>query len=565
MKIILSGHKLLFTLIIAVSILNAGINVAAAVLLQKILDSVTGQDWQLFRLMVLLVPCYVALAAVTGSLGEVLNKKLIARIICQIRGEAYNGIIQREPARFRTVNTAEYISALTNDIKLIEDNTLIPFLQSVNFSLIFIGTVIALLYYSPLIALLIFGCLCLMYLVPAVFGKAIARHQEKLSESLAVFTTNLKDQLSGFEVIHSFHLTSRMLNKFKVKNEEVTEIKYDADRMTMISAGLAQALAAGTQLLVVLVTGWLVLRGHMTAGVLLAILQLSALFVQPVGLIMENLAKIKSTKPIWDRLDGLKRQEISVFSGTLPLTFETTMEFRDVSFAYMENSPILQQVNFRFEKNKKYAIIGASGCGKSTLIRLLGTEYGDYQGSIEIDGKELRKVKLEQWLEHFSVIHQDVYMFDESIRENIDLHHSFDSDDWSHTLAVSGVSKFLDQIPGGIDAPVGENGANLSGGQRQRVAVARALIRKKPILILDEGTSALDMQTAYDIESALLAMPDITMINITHNLDPQSLGRYDAVLFMVEGRILAAGDYDTLKTQCKSFADFLLIHKEEVA
>jgi len=566
MKTLLKKQRALLSLIIAISVLFAGTSVASAVLLEKILDAVTSQNWQLFRTTAILVPVYVVTAAAVIMLNEILVKKLIVRIIRQLRDEVYGGILQREPEGFRSANTAEYISALTNDIKIIEDNALVPFMQSIQYFLIFIGTVAALLYYNPLIAILMFGCLIVMYLVPAAFGKLIARRQEKLSGRLAEFTAGLKDQLSGFEVIHSFNLTRRMLKQFKIKNEEVTVAKYDVDRMIMISTGLAQALAAGTQLLVVLVSGWLVLRGHMTAGVLLAILQLSGTFVHPVGIIMENLSMIQSTKPIFEQFEKLKKQTIDpVFNGEEMPAFDTAVVFEDVSFAYNPDCPVLEQINLQFKKNKKYAIIGTSGCGKSTLIRLMGAEYGAYEGNITVDGKELREVKLDEWLEHFSAIHQDVYMFDESISENIDLHYQYDEDVWNHALAVSGVRKFLDQIPGGIDAPAGENGSNLSGGQRQRVAVARALIRSKPILVLDEGTSALDMQTAYDIESALLDTPDITIINITHNLNPQTLRRYDEILFMNEGRIAAVGDYDTLMVDNKSFAEFLQIQKEEVA
>jgi len=155
-------------------------------------------------------------------------------------------------------------------------------------------------------------------------------------------------------------------------------------------------------------------------------------------------------------------------------------------------------------------------------------------------------------------------MFDETIEDNITLHRSYSQDEWERAITVSGVGRFLLQMEGGIKTLVGENGANLSGGQRQRVAVARAIIQKKPILILDEGTSAVDSQTAYDIETALLDVSDLTMLTITHNLNPEILRQYDQILYIENGKVAAMDKYETLLHTNQQFCEFLQIQKKEV-
>ena len=152
-------------------------------------------------------------------------------------------------------------------------------------------------------------------------------------------------------------------------------------------------------------------------------------------------------------------------------------------------------------------------------------------------------------------------MFDESIVDNICLHESYSEEEFSSALFASGLSEFIEQIPNGKEYMVGENGSNLSGGQKQRIAVARALIRKKPLLILDEGTSAIDMQTAYDIESRLLKISDLTLLTITHTMNKDILEQYDEIVFMEDGKIIEHGNFEMLVNKRAKFYDFYKLKK----
>ena len=550
------NHKALFALTVFLGFIGSVLTIAAAFILENIVDAVVSGNWELFTTMAWVVLAYVVVlfaAAICGGLAE---KKLIVGAVQDLRANVQRGIVSRDTEHYRKTNSADYLSALTNDIKIIEENVLVPFLNTIQYALIFVMAAIALFVYSPLIGGIMLASLILMYLLPASLGKPIAKKQEAYSAGLSLFTIKLKDQFSGYEVIRSYSLAGQTKAAFSEQNKELAGKKYAVDRLLAASESIAAVIGAGSQVGTMLVSGFLVLGGQMTAGALIAILQLSGAFVQPVAVIMQCIPMIQGARPVLDRLKELGASAPSSFTGTAKPTFEEKIHFESIGFGYLEQQPVLSELDLTIHKGKKYVLVGESGCGKSTLVSLLSGEHSNYSGALYLDENELHDLDIDQLLTKMSTIHQAVYMFDETIKYNIDLGRQYSEEKWNRALSISGVDKYLDQTEQGLATPVGEGGSNLSGGQRQRIAVARALIEEKPLLILDEGTNAVDTQTAYDIESALLEIEGLTMITITHNLRPELLRRYDAILFMKQGRIDEAGAFDDLVRQKGGFASF---------
>ena len=200
----------------------------------------------------------------------------------------------------------------------------------------------------------------------------------------------------------------------------------------------------------------------------------------------------------------------------------------NVTFRYGEKS-VLQNAAFRFERGGKYALTGPSGCGKSTLLKLLLGWLPDYEGTISFDGQNAKAYTPEQLQKQMSYIEQDVFLFNTTIRENITLGEKFTEEQMQKALQDSALAGDLAHMPLGLDTPVGEEGSALSGGQKQRVAIARALIHDRSILLVDEGTSALDQKNADIVEKSLLSNPDLTLILVSHHLGEERQKQFTQV------------------------------------
>ncbi|MFC9709468.1 ABC transporter ATP-binding protein [Paenibacillus sp. NPDC056933] len=568
MKQSLSQSKTLLALTLLLSVITSAATVFIALILEKVIDAAMQGDIELFRKILIMSVIYLLLLALLGYVYSLCSKALIRNLTVSLRERVFRGIFQRKVEEFTSANTADYLSALTNDIKLAEDNYIHPMLLMLQNTVIFAVSLFVLFYVSPLVTLTLILSMVLMFAVPSLFGKALQNRQNTVSTQMSVFTTRLKDLLSGYEVIKSYAMGRHAYRKFKQENELAADTRFAADRLFAANEGISQTLAVLSQFAVVFIAAWLIISGNLSAGSLVALVQLSGGIVGPVLIIMENLPKIQGVKLVLDRIDALAgsaEERHENHTAMLEPVFNDSLEVRQLQFAYPSGKQVLKGIDLTLTKGKKYALVGQSGCGKSTLVKLLSGYYEHYEGTIAVDGTDTRRLDRDKLLQMASTIHQNVYMFDNDIRQNITLYEDFTEEELEHAIQMSGMHKFLAAAPQGLLYPVGENGSRLSGGQRQRIAVARALIRNKPLLILDEGTSAIDMQTAYEIESRLLKHEGLTLITITHNMNEDLLGLYDEIIYMENGEIAGTGRLEELLEASSRFRSFYTLNKEELA
>ena len=563
MKRLLKENKLLFAVTLLLSTAVSVAYVFIAVILQKVTDTAVSGDMDSFRSVVIMSVAYLIGMGVVSLVYSLLSKLLVCRVVRQLRSHVFAGILRRNTQDFMSVNTADYMSAVTNDIKLIEDNGVQPLLLIVYNAVMFITAVTMLFLINITIGLCLIGCLVLMFTIPSLFGKALQRRQDAVSKKLSAFTVKVKDILSGYEVIKAYDMDEHVKADYEHRNNDAAAARFRADKLTAANESVSEVLAYMTIFSGFFIGAYMILQGSISAGILLALIQLSSSFVNPLMLIMDGMPKIQGIKPVLSRLETIMDYKDVAFEGSQIPTFEKSIQLDNVGFSYDEKRSVLKDVALELQKNKKYAVVGPSGSGKSTLIRLLTGTYADYDGSISFDGQELKLLDVKKLRGMISVIHQNVYMFSDSIRENICLHRSYSNSEIDNALMLSGVNLFLRGTSDGLDSFVGENGNNLSGGQRQRIAVARALIQKTPILVLDEGTASIDKQTAYSIESSLMGIDDLTLITITHNLDPELLGQYDKIIFIKDGKICETGSLDELLSRRSVFHDFYHLPQEK--
>ena len=282
-----------------------------------------------------------------------------------------------------------------------------------------------------------------------------------------------------------------------------------------------------SQLFTICYCGIKIVQGVLSPAILITSGNLIGAITNGLNDLSAQRLKFSITKPYFDRItvhaDDLQPEDLQALDPV-----REAIRVENVSFRYGEK-PVLNSLSATFEKGGKYALTGPSGCGKSTLLKLILGWLPDYEGTITFDGQDAKAYTPEQLQKQMSYIEQDVFLFNTTIRDNITLGGDFTDEQLQKALQDSALAGDLANMPLGLDTPVGEEGSALSGGQKQRVAIARALIHDRSILLVDEGTSALDEKNAGIVEESLLGNPELTLILVSHHLSPERKARFDGV------------------------------------
>ncbi len=396
MRECIKRNKLLLLLTIIFSIISSAAMVGLSLLIQTTIDYVTIGNMDGFKRILIYSVGYGILIGLLYFIYDILSKMFIRNLLKMLRNKVFFGILRRNYKDFNSKNTADYISVLTNDMKLIEENYVVPLLLILQYSVMFGVTVILLLYLSPLVTLGIFISMLLIFIVPSIFGKTLENKQLELSNRLSFFTSKLKDIFLGYDVIRSYNLRNNTTKEFQEENNNLANAKFTADKIFVINESISQILGLGTQFVAIFLSAYLVIKGELTMGMLIAIVQLSATFVQPVIMIMSNVPKLNSVKPIIKRIDDFSNYEDTDFVGKDKPYFNSNLEISNLYFNYGNERPAIDNISLRIDRNKKYAIVGGSGCGKSTLVKLMLGYYSDFNGDIKFDGNSIKNLDIEQ-------------------------------------------------------------------------------------------------------------------------------------------------------------------------
>ena len=472
--------------------------------------------------------------------------KYIKNTVNYLRTDIFYKIIDKDIKDFSLDNSGKYISILYNDIKIIEDNFLNNIFQVIASILSFSISIAVLFYISPVVVIFIVFFGVLGFIIPNALSKKLVIAKNDYSTNLEEITSVTKDLFSGFEVIKGFNISKKINQVFKYNSNNVETSKRKYSIIEAIIRGFSISFSVTIYLGVHILGGYLMYHNRITVGTAIIIIQLSTHIVGPVKTSISLINQIKSVSLIAKKIEDILKSSSEDIEENNLENFNNCIEINNLSFSYNEERKALDNINLVFEKNKKYAIVGESGCGKSTLIKLLMRYYNDYEGNIKIDDNDLRYIYSSDLYKHMSMIQQNVFMFDDTIKENIKLFANYSDEKVIKACKRSGIYNLIERLPNGIDSLVGENGSKLSGGEKQRIAIARSLINDTQILILDESTSALDNETAYNLESSLLELDDLTLIVVTHKLIKNILLNYDEIIVMRDGKIVEKGSFEDL-------------------
>lgn len=498
---------------------------------------------RLWRTLAISVAALI-LILVVDLLMYCFKSRFIHRALRQYKDLAFSRLSEKSISAFSRENTSRYLSALTNDANSIEENYLNRMLLLIYQSALFVGGLAMMLALSWQLALATIGLSLIPIVFSLVMGKELSVREKAMSDQNEKFVAQVKDFLTGFSVIKSFKAEGEVNRLFQTSNRETEQVKERRRLWDTRLTAITQSCGSVLQIGIFFYGAWLSINGSIQMGTVLIILNLCNCFTQPIQIVPQYWASRKAALSLIQKLAAITKENAGHTGETIPPVLEQSIGLSHVGFGYAPDKPVLKDLSVQFEPGRSYAIVGPSGSGKSTLLSLLMGAYPEYTGSITIDGRELREVDTDSLYDLMSLIGQNVFLFDDTIRNNLTMFRDFPGEQVDLAVKRSGLSLLVAER--GTDYRCGENGVGLSGGERQRISIARALLRGTPVLMLDEATASLDNQTAFGVTDAILHLDGLTRIVVTHRLDEALMKQYDQILVMKDGRLVEQGTFQEL-------------------
>ncbi|MBE6713695.1 MAG: ABC transporter ATP-binding protein [Ruminococcaceae bacterium] len=546
-------YKGLYVLAILSTLLLTVINLTAP----KILSSMTGivekgiDDNALSIIMGLAFSLLILylLRILFRFLSNYLTHKAAWHLVGDLRSRLYNKLQSLDLGFFHDKQTGDLMSRVINDTRDFEllYAHMIP--EMITNVVTFLGVLIILLTVNWKLALITCCPIPLILCSGVIFAKIVRPFFKASQKSMGELNAQLQDSLSGLHEIQSFGQESYESERVRTKNFDQVKAMLKALRASAVFHPSVEFLSSAGTVLVVFFGGLLASKGQLSVEDIVAFVLYLSLFYAPVsGLanLLENLQQslagaervtliLNTPSAIEDAPDA---RDIGHVSGAV--TFE------NVSFHYSNNVPVLKNVSFSCKPGMMVAFVGATGAGKTTATQLISRFYDPVEGRILIDGKDIKNVTLESLRRNISPVLQDTFLFNGTISENIGYAKPDATQEEIEAAAkAANIHKDILSMPEQYETKVGERGLRLSGGQKQRIAIARAILRKSPIIVLDEATASVDVQTEKQIQKAIKDLAgNQTIIAIAHRLS--TIRDADMILVLREGEIIERGTHEEL-------------------
>lgn len=545
------GNLLSFAATIGLFAMAGTFGVAASWMLGAVTDCMAAGDMAGLTRVGLITAAGLPVLCAVVWLSLRVRARFIRRAMTQYKALAFSRLSRKSISAFSKENTGRYLSALTNDAASIENQYLEYIPNLVENVISFVVSLGVMLYCSPMLTLVLVIACAFPIVVSLALGGKYAKLEQEVSDENEKYTGGIKDLLSGFAVIKSFKAEKETQHIFEITSSRTEGVKERKRSFAALVNAASSAAGLITQLGTFLVGAFMAIRGDITPGTVMLFVNLCNSVLAPIQSVPTCWAGIQASWALIRKLAELTEENVSHGGAFIEPVLREAIRLENVSFGYELEKRVLRDVSLTMDAGKKYAIVGASGSGKSTLLNLLMGGYDSYSGSITIDGKELRNVDPDSLYDLMSLIGQNVFLFDVSIRENITMFREFPDAAVDSAVERSGLAPVIDAK--GESYRCGENGVGLSGGERQRVSIARSLLRNTPVLMMDEATAALDNRTAFEVTDAILRLEGLTRIVVTHRLEEALLRQYDGIIVLRDGRIIEQGTYQELMDQTGYF------------
>ena len=545
MKQLIKNHQKAFYAFMIFNILVPLTNIAFAYSIKGIIDSGMSQNKEALTQAVLVGAIVIFIYAGLNFISLRLKNKLVRQIMSRYKNKVFQSILDRDYRDFSKEKSGKFISVLTENMKKIEQDYLYQYFNiSKNLSLM-IFSLLTMFIGNWFLTLLVIIASIIPMMISGFIGQKSASLQNRAMVADQKYLAKVKDILAGFLVIKSFNVKDAICEDYSHESEKFDEINFIKGKFDVLANVISQ-LSGMIVFLVAFGGGmYLVFNSSTTIGSVTAIVQLVNFVVMPLNEVGMGISKFREGQATLDAFEVKDVTELQ--TGETKEYFDDVISFSNIDFSYPNTKEkIFNHLSLKIQKGEKIAIVGMSGSGKSTLLNLLLRFYDVTSGHISIDNQDIQAISAESLYNLMTIVQQDVYIFDDTLRANITLNQSFTDEEIKQAVQQSGLESYVLENESGLQTLCGENGSNLSGGQKQRVSIARALIRKTPILLLDEATSSLDNQVTTEIESSILDIQNLTALVVTHKLNENILKKYDRILFMKDGVIVEDGSFSDL-------------------
>jgi ATP-binding cassette subfamily B protein len=549
-------ERKMLSIIFVFIIIDAAVTLLAPFMIGKAVDAMSyhgrNVNFGMLEIMIfILIGSYLADALLTFSQGW-LMAGVSQRIVRSLRNHLFQKLQKLPVAFFDRRTHGELMSRFSNDVDNVSNTISQSTTQLMSGVITLTGSLIMMIILSPILTL---ASLCT---VPFVFllTRTIARRTSVLfkgnQDQLGKLNGLIEETISGLQVVKAFNHEAKAIAEFEEVNEKLREVGLRAQIWTGFLMPIMNVINNLGFTIVAVVGGILAVKGNITVGVIASFLTYSRQFVQPLNN-MANIFNILQSgvagaERVFEVID--EQEEPEDLPGAVPLENpKGHVVFENVSFGYRKDVPILKNVSFESQEGTSTALVGPTGAGKTTIVNLLTRFYDVTEGRILIDGRDIREYTRDSLRRSFGFVLQDTYLFSGTIKENIKYGKPEATDQEVETAArMANADVFIQRLPQQYDTMLSENGGNLSQGQRQLLAIARVILAKPALLILDEATSSIDTRTELHIQEALLElMKDRTTFIIAHRLN--TIRDADTIMVIDHGQIIEKGSHDVLMDQ----------------